>query len=463
MVLKMFQREELQVVQDLPIAAQGMWKANPKPIAFSATDLQQMASNLNAGIPPIVPQSFGHNTDPMFIGRMMDAYGIKNSTPFVGDMEGRGAMSLGYLTNARVIAGEVVVDIKDVPKTLAGLMTASGVGYNTTSPLVLRKEFVDQYFGPNCGIVGPVLLGLALLGAEQPAYITQAGMIGLSFDMMGEAGITALSAYPGEPSVEEPTEPTAEGQALAGSTHVDGANNNQEDSEMPDETTNANETGTGFKAAEADGQFNLQNLETGPSKGMGVALTAFMENMTAQMNSQTENIQKLTDRMDGMVHETFTSQLSGHAAKWAFMDDATRTVEVARITELHGQNPEGAVAAMDAYDRVANMTLANNAGKPPPHPGARGGTGGLMNQRLWNRESLGIDPNAGPETNPMNQMEMNEAILKFAVDKGMDPVLDYDKAVDGWTQLSPNNADMFEFLQANGDTVVTGEFTVIPN
>lgn len=419
-----------------------------------------MVSNLNAGIPPIVPQSFGHNTDPMFIGRMMDAYGIKNSTPFVGDIEGRGAMALGYLTNGRVIAGEIVVDIKDVPKTLAGLMTSSGVGYNTTSPLVLRKEFVDQYFGANCGIIGPVLLGLALLGAEQPAYITQAGMIGLSFDMMGQAGITALSAYPGEQSTEESTEEkTAEGQALAGSTHVDGPNNNQEDGEMPDETTKANETGTGFKAAEADGQFNLQNLENGPDKGMGIALQAFMDTMTANMKAQTENIQQLTERMNGMVHESFTSQLSVRASKWAFMDDATRTAEVARIIELHGQNPEGAVAAIDAYDRVANMNLANNAGKPP----AKNGTGGLMNQRLWNRESIGNDPNAGPNSNPGSQQEMNDSILQFAVDKGLDPVLEYDRALDGWIQLSPTNADMFEFLQANGDAVVTGEFTVIPN
>ena len=90
MLQGLFRKEEQQVVKEVPIAALGMWQASPKPIGFSATDLQQMCDNLNHGIPPVVPQSFGHNTDPTFIGRMMEAYGIMNESPFVGRFQGSG-------------------------------------------------------------------------------------------------------------------------------------------------------------------------------------------------------------------------------------------------------------------------------------------------------------------------------------------------------------------------------------
>lgn len=407
-----------------------------------------MCDNLNAGIPPVVPLSFGHNTDTVFINRMMEAYDIKNELPFVGDMQGRGAMALGRLANGRVRGSELAADILGVPKKLAGMMKANGTGYNTTSPLVLRKEYVDEYFGEGSGIKGPVLLGLALLGAEQPAYIAQKGLIGLSLD--DSEGLAMLSTMPASP------EETAEGQALGGSTHIDGPMSNQkEEPEMPDEKTQGNENGTGFKPAEPDGQFSLTDLESGPLKGMGIALQSFMDGMTAQMNSQSEKIDSLVSRMDGMAHESFSGQLSAQAHKWSFMDDATRTAEVERLIEMHSSNPDGAMAAVDAYNRIANMNLSNGAKETPP---TRPGMHPLNNGDLWRRQSH-ADPASAPVGSPMDQKAMDDAVREFAIAHNLDPVLQYDIALEQWAHSSPDNAQAYEFMSRPG-TILTEEATV---
>ena len=347
----------------------------------------------------------------------------------------------------------MVVDITGVPNTLANLMKASEVGYNTVSPMVLRKEYVDEYFGTNCGIVGPVVLGLALLGAEQPAYITQKGFIGLSMD--GTEGLTMLSNVPAEP------EAIVAGAALGESLHVDGPMGNKEESQMPDDVQ-GNETGTGFKPAEPDGQFSLKNIEAGPDKGMGIGhLQQFMDNMTAMMTNIQAGQTALNSRIDGIVHESFSGQMSGRAARWTFMDDATRTAETERIMELHKTAPAEALATMDAYDRMVNMAVSNGAAKPPN--GQNGNHPSLGNQILFERQSAGISQNGREVGTGGNSQDMNNAILEFAVSKGLDPVLEYDRAVDQWCAASTENAQMFEWMQGRNDVVVTGEYTITPH
>ena len=429
----------------------GTWRASPKPIELSATDLQQMCDNLNAGIPPVVPLSFGHNTDTMFINRMMDAYDIKNELPFVGDMQGRGAMALGRLANGRVREGHMDGDFLGVPDKLAAMMKVDGVGYNTTSPLVLRKEHVDDYFGPNSGIIGPVILGVALLGAENPAYLTQKGLAGLSLE--DEESLAALSTMSVDGAL-------VEGQALGGSVHVDGPGGNEgkEEPIMPDEPTNINDTGTGFRSAESDGQFSFKDLENGPLKGLGIGLQAFMDNMTAQMNTQTESIGKLTERLDGIAHESFSSQLSAQAHKWAFMDDATRAAEVERITEMHSTNPDGAIAAVETYNRVANMSVVQ---QPGSGNGATRQSSPLSNYDLFRRHST-ADPSQSPGgMTPMDQQAMDTAVREFAIANNLDPVLQYDIAIEQWAKSSTENAMAYE-MAARPGTIVTEDATV-PN
>ena len=153
-----------------------------------------MASNLNAGIPSFVGIKLGHvdEEDDEYTLAVMQAWGLSNSAPL---RPGKAQAAVGVVRNARV-QDDVLYGDYHVPKRLAAVMKASGQGYLTTSPELGRPKVASKWFGAQGRTIkGPVILGVALLGAVQPAFTVQAGLehtANLALDTDEDDGIFLL-------------------------------------------------------------------------------------------------------------------------------------------------------------------------------------------------------------------------------------------------------------------------------
>ena len=120
---------------------------------YTSSELDAMIASFNKGLPEIVPLKLGHST-PEHTQRIASELGL---TPAIlmGE-DGRGAAALGKAVKLFRSNGSIRADL-EAPDQVAGLIKN---GYLTG----VSSEIIRDYKGQ-----GPVISGLALLGAERPA------------------------------------------------------------------------------------------------------------------------------------------------------------------------------------------------------------------------------------------------------------------------------------------------------
>jgi hypothetical protein len=153
--VKAFQAPTMKKVSGVRIFAAGTWTdSSGTERTWTEDDLNKMSAAFQAGVPDIVPLKCGHTSDE-FNQKIAEA--LKVPVDVVTGDKGQGQISIGKMTSLERKGDLLVATFDNIPEPIANLI--EGGQYSTVS-----VEIEDQV-----GDFGPVITGVALLGAEEPA------------------------------------------------------------------------------------------------------------------------------------------------------------------------------------------------------------------------------------------------------------------------------------------------------
>ena len=156
--VRKYEAPKMRNVANVPIFSEGEWTDSEGTTrTWTVEDLQKMVAAFKAGIPLYLPLKAGHTSDD-FNTRLAEELGVPAAL-VTGEM-GQGQISLGKLLNMELVGGMIFGTFGGVPQVVADLI--EGNQFRSVSAEI--EEDVDGY--------GPVITGVALLGAELPAVDT---------------------------------------------------------------------------------------------------------------------------------------------------------------------------------------------------------------------------------------------------------------------------------------------------
>jgi hypothetical protein len=153
--VKQFQSPKMKSVSGVKVFAAGTWTDSAgQAKTYTNEDLDKMVEAFTAGVPSVVPAKCGHTSDA-FNQRIAKALEVPVEV-ITGD-KGHGQIKLGSMSSLQRKGDLLIAAFDKVPEAIANLI--EGGQYATVS-----CEIEDTV-----GDFGPVITGVALLGAEEPA------------------------------------------------------------------------------------------------------------------------------------------------------------------------------------------------------------------------------------------------------------------------------------------------------
>ena len=303
-----------------------------------------MAANLNAGVPSYVPITFGHDIDPDYQMAMMEAWDLKNSLPLQPGHQG--TVALGCVRNAVVREQIMYGDLCGVPAKLAAVIKTKGSGYVTCSPTVGKPKVLGTWYGHQGRTVkGPVVLGVALLGAKQPAFTTQAGFDSIADFSSADDDDDAIYTLDG---------------AFAPSMHRDAPLGTEE--EMPKETPigAVDPTIHVEQTQHEKYSMNFEDIEGGEQRDMNFSKEfQLLANMIAESRQAfMSEIGAVKSQLAAREEADWASTLSARSECWTHLSAEETAEELATIREMHATNPDGAEAIVKRHDMFASKLAA---------------------------------------------------------------------------------------------------------
>ncbi len=153
--IKIFQAPKMKSIKGVKVFAAGTWTdSSGATREWTEADLDRMVAARQAGVPKVAPVKCGHTSDA-FNKAIAEALGVPQEV-VTGD-KGQGQISLGRIATLERVGSLIEATFEGIPEPIANLIEA-GL-YSTVSVEV--EEKIGDY--------GPVITGVALLGAEEPA------------------------------------------------------------------------------------------------------------------------------------------------------------------------------------------------------------------------------------------------------------------------------------------------------
>jgi len=153
--VKQFQAPNMKSVSGVRVFGAGTWTDSAGfERTWTEADLDNMVKAFEAGVPAVAPVKCGHTSDE-FNRRIAEALGVPVEV-ITGD-HGQGQIAVGRISGLQRKGSWNVASFDRIPEPIADLI--EGGQYSTVS-----VEIEDQV-----GDFGPVITGVALLGAEEPA------------------------------------------------------------------------------------------------------------------------------------------------------------------------------------------------------------------------------------------------------------------------------------------------------
>jgi hypothetical protein len=153
--LKQFQAPSMKKISGVTIFAAGTWTDSAGfEKSWENDDLDEMVKAFRAGVPLLVPIKCGHTSDE-FNRKIAEALGVPIEV-ITGD-NGQGQIKIGNMTSLERKGDLLVAAFDNIPEPITKLI--EGGQYSTVS--VEIEDTVGDY--------GPVITGVALLGAEEAA------------------------------------------------------------------------------------------------------------------------------------------------------------------------------------------------------------------------------------------------------------------------------------------------------
>jgi hypothetical protein len=153
--IKQFQAPKMKTITGVKIFATGKWTdASGDTKYWDDKDLSNMIEAFTAGVPAVVPVKCGHTTDHF---NEEVAKSLEVPVDVITGEHGQGQIKLGSVGTMKKSGDLIIASFDKVPEQIANLI--EGGLYSTVS-----VEIEDAV-----GDFGPVITGVALLGAEEPA------------------------------------------------------------------------------------------------------------------------------------------------------------------------------------------------------------------------------------------------------------------------------------------------------
>ncbi len=153
--VKQYQAPNMKDVKGIYIFAAGTWVDSAgNERTWTEDELDRMKTAFEAGVPVMVPLKCGHTSDD-FNKKIAEALGVPVEV-VTGD-DGQGQIKIGNMTSLERKNEWLVSAFSNIPEPIANLI--EGGQYSNVS-----VEIEDEV-----GDYGPVITGVALLGAEEPA------------------------------------------------------------------------------------------------------------------------------------------------------------------------------------------------------------------------------------------------------------------------------------------------------
>ena len=153
--VKQFQAPNMKKITGVKIFATGEWTDSAGVTRdWTTEDLDKMVDAFTAGVPAVVPLKCGHTSDG-FNRRIAEA--LEVPVELITGEQGQGQISLGKMISQERKGSLLIAGFDKIPEPIANLI--EGGQYSTVS--VEIEDAVGDY--------GPVITGVALLGAEEPA------------------------------------------------------------------------------------------------------------------------------------------------------------------------------------------------------------------------------------------------------------------------------------------------------
>jgi len=162
--LREFKAPQTRSVMGVEIFAAGTWTDSAGTTrVWTEADLDQMVANARANHPERRPVKAGH-TSGTFNRNLAAALSVPEAI-ITGEQGGQGQIALGNAVNLRRQGDRLLADFADVPQPVADMIELKGnAGFcNVSSEITI-------------GDAGPAIVGVALLGAENPAVDVLAGL-----------------------------------------------------------------------------------------------------------------------------------------------------------------------------------------------------------------------------------------------------------------------------------------------
>lgn len=185
--VKVFQAPKMKTIEGVKVFAAGTWTdSSGATREWGEKDLDAMVAARQAGVPKVCPLKCGHTSDA-FNKAVADALGVPVEL-ITGD-KGQGQVGLGRMTTLVRKGNLLEAAFENCPDAIAALI--EGGQYSTVS-----VEIEDKV-----GDFGPVITGVALLGAEEPA-VDKASLEGAKVFGGKREGARVLSFQAADKSLE---------------------------------------------------------------------------------------------------------------------------------------------------------------------------------------------------------------------------------------------------------------------
>ena len=158
---------ETRQVLNIDLLGIGHYVAATGPVDFTLEQLQAAVQYFADGIYSIPAVKVGHSSDAFNL-QLAEKLGV--DVDLLTGENGNGALGLGTIAAARLENERLFVDLEGVPEPIAALIEQPGSGFLTVSAEIDGWQLADGRQ------VYPVITGIALLGAEDPAVDDQAGL-----------------------------------------------------------------------------------------------------------------------------------------------------------------------------------------------------------------------------------------------------------------------------------------------
>jgi len=153
--VKQFQAPNMKKITGVKIFAAGTWTDSAGVTRdWTNEDLDKMVEAFTAGVPAVVPLKCGHTSDG-FNRRIAEALEVPVET--ITGEQGQGQIGLGKMISLERKGSLLIAGFDNIPEPISNL--CEGGQYSTVS--VEIEDVVGDF--------GPVITGVALLGAEEPA------------------------------------------------------------------------------------------------------------------------------------------------------------------------------------------------------------------------------------------------------------------------------------------------------